>query len=592
MSLAPDNGPGSAPLGRDLSPLAQSCALWFRQAARAVKSARLYRAENPVVEQLREQLWNMLVKQLKEHGGWKLRVTSSEIRLSDEVVVRGSLRKPGQDDVVGSPEEKLPFLFYSDGIRGLTLLPTLTRREFDALFNALVLAGRGRDTQDDLMTLLWQANLGAILVESVPLEQTIYLSSRRPQGPSERRVRGQTFAWGASGAEVRADLGQIAGAQGLHRDTFDDWRLPDVHAQSAQAYQALLPHVEVSRERVMKQWAAESAEAWSAPLPELVRRVLALSPGDESRLALSHAIVTWTSSALQRSAWEEAEGALRLLREVDPERRFSMDALKDAIDELEGEVIAEQLDDAEPEDQNRFAALAVAIGTPAIGLACLVMSLCQRQRPRAGAATALCYLCADKPSLLEPWLADRRWYVVRNVVFILGQIGGAEAAELLRIAAVHPDTRVRREVVKSLGGVSRTERTPVLIQQLAARDPQLVSGALNMLSRERNPRVTKAILDRIEARDFEGLSEDLQRAFMNALGEVADDETVPALEVMLTKNAGWFAMRTFARDAAARILCRIGSPRAMAVIHAGLNSRTDAIRQACLAAVSTSREAA
>jgi len=591
MSLAPEHGPGST-LGRDLSPQAQACALWLRHAARAVKSARLYKRDNPVVEQLREQLWEQLSKHLKEHGGWRLRITSSELKLNDEVVVRGSLRKPGQEEHVGGPEEKLPFMFYSDGIRGLTLLATLQRREYDALFNALVQAGRGRNSQDDLMTLLWQANLGSILMETVPLEQTIFLSSRRPVASSEHRFRGQTFAWGASGTEIRADLGQMAGAQGLHRDTFDDWRLPDVHAQSTQAYQALLPQVDASRERVMKQWEEETAEAWTSRLPELLRRVLQLAPTDDTRLALCHAIVTWTVSALQRAAWEEAEGALKLLREVDPDYVYSQQELKESIDKLEGEEIAEQLDEAPAADQNRFAALAVAIGTPAIGLACLVMSLCQRQRPRAGAATALCYLCAEQPTLLEPWLADRRWYVVRNVVFILGQIGGAESAELLRIAAVHPDTRVRREVVKALGGVSRAERTPVLIQQLTARDPQLVSGALNMLSRERHPRVTKAIVDRIESKDFDTLGEDLQRAFMNALADVADDDTVPALEVMLTKNAGWFAMRTLARDFAARILCRVGTPRAMAVVEAGLRSRTEAIRQACMAAMAVNRNAA
>jgi hypothetical protein len=79
---------------------------------------------------------------------------------------------------------------------------------------------------------------------------------------------------------------------------------------------------------------------------------------------------------------------------------------------------------------------------------------------------------------------------------------------------------------------------------------------------------------------------------MNALSDVADDDTVPALEVLLTKNAGWFAMRTLSRDAAARILRRIGSARAMAVLQAGLISRTEAIRQACLAAMAVTRSAA
>src|SRR5580765_1736150 len=113
MSLGPDGGSGSAPIGRDLSPFAQQCALWLRQAARAVKSARLYRHDNPVVVQLREQLWEQLEPLLKQHGGWKLRIPSGEIKLTGETVVRRSQRKPGQEHTIGGPEEKLPFMFYS-----------------------------------------------------------------------------------------------------------------------------------------------------------------------------------------------------------------------------------------------------------------------------------------------------------------------------------------------------------------------------------------------------------------------------------------------------------------------------------------------
>lgn len=584
--------PSAGPLTRELSPIALACAQWFRYVARAVKSARLYRTENPMVTQLREQSWTQLEAILKEYGAWKLRISSEDIRLEDEVVVRGPMRVPGRDDIIPGPEEHLPFLFYSDGIRSLTLLPRLQRREFDALFDALVTMGRGRNTQDDLMTLLWQANLGAIAIESVPPEQTIYLSSRRPPTHVQDGHRGQSFAWGATGAEVRGDIGTMVGGQGLHRDTFDDWRLPDVHAQSTHAYQALLPQIEASRERFLGQWERERETPWHEQAVALVRRILADDDGPETRAALSHAIVSWLGTALQSAAWNEAERALSVLREVDPDRTHSEVEILEMIGHLEGDVIAGQLDEAEPDEQARFAALALAIGTPAVGLACLVMSLCERARPRAAATTALCYLCSDDPGLLKAWLDDPRWYVVRNVVLVLGQIGGSAVVDLLRQAADHPEPRVRREVVRALGSVSRTERTPILIQQLASRDPQLISATLQLLIRERHPRVVRVILDRVESRDFDQLPEGIQRAFLGALADVADDEAVPALGRLLNRDGGWFAMRTLTRDAAARILHRIGSEKANAVIEAGLRSKTEAIRLACLAAMDQARRIA
>jgi hypothetical protein len=591
MSLSPEN---VSPLshGRDLSARAASCAQWFRHVARAVKSARLYRIENPMVEQLREQSWLQLEALLKEHGAWRLRITSDEIRLEDEVVVKGPHRAPGQEHVFGGPEEHLPFLFYGDGIRGLTLLPKLQKREFESFFEALVLIGKGRNTQDDLMTLLWQANLGAIVLESVPPEQTIYLSSRRPVSQKNRGHRGQAFAWGATGTEIRADLGSVVGGQGLHRDTFDDWRLPDVHAHSTQAYRALLPQVEASRERFKRQWSEEQSQPWPDQIATFIRCLLVADGSPEMRSAVGHGLVTWLGTSLQRASWDDAERALGVIREIDPDRVHTETEIADMMAGLEGEVIAGQLDESDPNDQARFAALALAIGRPAVGLACMVMSLCERARPRAAATTALCFLCNDEPALLQPWIQDPRWYVVRNVVLVLGQIGGSGVVELLRQAADHPEPRVRREVVRALGSVSRAERTPILIQQLGTKDPQLISATLQLLIRERHPRVVKVLLDRIEARDFESLSEGVQHAFINALAEVADDAAVPALQRLLTRDGGWFAMRTPTRDAAARILHRIGSEAAMAVLEAGLRSKTQVIRLACLGAMEQPRKSA
>jgi HEAT repeat protein len=107
-----------------------------------------------------------------------------------------------------------------------------------------------------------------------------------------------------------------------------------------------------------------------------------------------------------------------------------------------------------------------------------------------------------------------------------------------------------------------------------------------MLTREKSAKVARAILDRIEAPDFEARSEDNQRALFNGLSEVADDSVVGPLEQLLTKG-GWFARRSLERVAAARTLRRIGTEKAMAVLDAGLRSRVEAVRSACLEAMST-----
>jgi len=587
MSTAIGGGQIKHPSFRDLTPAGQAAHQWFRQLARALKTCRLYHPSNPVVGQVRSQLFEPLIQGIQTYGAWSLRITPSEIFLLDEAVVRPSQRTDDEDTGLGK-EAILPFLFYRDGIRGLTFLPGLPPRDLDALFDALIAASTGVNTHDDLVTLMWQANTTHVEIDAVPMEQTIYLASRRPTGNSEGGGRqGQSYAWSPTGDEIRADIGQASGvAQGLHRDTFDDWAMPEETAEVPEAYQKILPAMEFARMRLSTEWVGERSTDWTLQAPDVLRQVYAMSHDPETLVLLARATMTWLVGAIQRSSWAEAQPTLELLRQFDPDGSLTNDELAAAMAALDSQSITERLDESETDDQARFFALAVAIGRPALDLACSVMAQATKSRTRAAACTMLCYLCNDEPQLLAPYVNDSRWYVARNAVFVLGQIGTPEVAGLLRAASHHPEPRVRRQVVASLGGVPRAVRAPILLAQLDTRDSRLLAATLNMLTRDKNPEVARAILVQIEAPDFESRSEDNQRALFNALGEVADDQVVPAL-VALLHRGGWFARRTLQRVAAARTLQRIGSEEALAALEAGLRSRSDAVRAACLDAMST-----
>jgi HEAT repeat protein len=108
----------------------------------------------------------------------------------------------------------------------------------------------------------------------------------------------------------------------------------------------------------------------------------------------------------------------------------------------------------------------------------------------------------------------------------------------------------------------------------------LLSNTLAMLGREKNPRVALSLITRIVATDFETRSDEHKLALIGALADVADDETVPALEQLLNRG-GWFARRTPERTAAARTLARIGTESALRVLEEGSRSRAEAVRAAC-----------
>jgi hypothetical protein len=571
---------------KDLSPQGQAAAEWLRRLAHALKTSRLYLPDNVIVKQVREDLVDELIKALNYFGTWRFLFLSNEILLEKEQVVRPSPIDPDLGiPLVRSPEEVLPYIFYRDGIRSMTLRKGLPRREIDVLFDALRIVGASAIGSDDLVTLLWQANLREIQIESVPLEQAIYLSAKAARKRGDSASKGLAFAWAPSGSEIRADLGQEAGSQGLHKDTFDDWPLPEVHTQAVNAYRALLPVIEPLRAGTLAQWEEERNGDWSEDAAVVLRQMLALDPGEEMQRSLAHSVVTWFVSSIRTCSWHEATRALALLKEFDPDLSRANEELEEGLGDLPEDEIVGRLDEAEPAELAHFTSLVVALGERGQGLAFNVLSSCVRMRARAAACTALSYIYGDDPRKLARHLESPHWYVVRNVVFVLGQIGGPGVVDLLRGAALHSDLRVKRAVVQALGGVSRPERTPVLMSLLQTKDSQLFSAVLNMLTRDRNPRVTRALFDRVAGPDFADLSEVNQRALLNALLEVVDEELIEPLQQVLN-HGSWLSRPSLAGIGAARALRRIGTEPALAVLEAGLRSKNEAITAACLDALS------
>jgi len=568
---------------RELTPSAQTAAAFFRALARTLKVARLYQHDNPVVDQGRKGLLAQLNDALLHHGPWRFRITPYEIWLDDQAVVRPMDSNPSSD-APRTPEEKLPFLLHRDGVRTLTLVHEVPAAEFDALFEALQTVGVGAHSHDDLVTLLWQANTQKIAIETVPFAQVIHLDTGESGGAGDHGAHQAGYLWSPAGTEIRGDLGQAAGVTGLHRDSFADWPIPEHAGDVTESFARLSHGMQFVRSRLRADLSAEAAMDWRQEARRLLGRVLDVDDDVRTRAALAHSVMTWLARSIQDAAWDEAREACELLRRFDPDGSLTDAPLAEALNQLDAEDITARLDESQNDDAGRFFGLSVGIGRAAIDLACSIMALALKSRTRAAACTMLCYLCSDSPELLARYLGDSRWFVVRNVVFVLGQIGGPAVVPLLERAARHPEPRVRHAVVAALGNCPGDERIPLLIAQLDSRDPQVLATSLQMLGRAKSPVVARAILAQIEDPNFAKRSPDSQRALFNALGDCADDEMVHRLETLLHKG-GWFAQPSLERTAAARTLARIGSEAALAALETGLRAHREAIRNACLEAL-------
>ena len=273
---------GSAVQSRDLSPAAKTCAGWFRQLARALKTCRLYRSGNPLVDSVRESAVELLLQLVRTHGGWQLRFRPDEIMLGDERVVGATTKSTARDEAIAPPESRLPFLFYRDGIRSLRILRSLPKDEAHAFFDALVTGCNQKVQTDDLVTLLWQANLSHVVVEASPLEQTFYLTEPASAGDEGRASgRGSREQGAVTGAEVRTAAGQSSGPQGLH--TFDDWPVVAGSVDVREAFGRLHRTAEAECRTTLDQWTREQDGDWDARVPELFAALVDTDPLEDTR---------------------------------------------------------------------------------------------------------------------------------------------------------------------------------------------------------------------------------------------------------------------------------------------------------------------
>lgn len=605
-----------------LSPVALATADWLEQMERLLQSARRHGPYAPHVRQGRERATVDGLDLVREHGTIALTCLPLEIRVDRESVMRAEGDEAGHP-TRGPIERQLPHLLHQQGVRALTLIEGLTREQMLALVQILVEASTAHDPGDDIVTRLWRAGLQHVRVRSAATSPLVDdradgagAAPVRVQGPDfidptpfARVLSGDAFQRPApaplpAGFEtmppvdpaLRTDAVRPPGADHVTAreapeahapepteaaDThFDDWLIPAQEASAGAIWQQLVFDEDRHMAEFHERWKRESAPSHAQQVRDFVDEVRSADSSEDMRDAVLTSLVSWVANAVQHCDWSEARQALDAVRTLDPDGTRTAEPLAQSLAGLDRDVVAERLDAATPEEQARFFALAVAIGRPMLDLLIHVLAQAGRARLRAAATTALAYTCGDSPEALRPYLHDSRWHVVRNVVFALGQIGGAAVTPMLVTASRHLDTRVRRAVVQALGQVPAAQRTPLLLQQLDTPDATLLHHALQLMTREPDARAAAALIDRIAAPDFESLSEERKLALLQTLSDVADDDAVPALEQLLHRG-GWFARKSPERTAAARTLARIGSPLALAVLQAGIGARAESVRLAC-----------
>jgi hypothetical protein len=176
---------------------------------------------------------------------------------------------------------------------------------------------------------------------------------------------------------------------------------------------------------------------------------------------------------------------------------------------------------------------------------------------------------------VDRMLEDTRWFVVRNGVSILAEVGGDRAVELITAALAHTEAKVRREAVLALakrGGEDAALLAYGMIEDPDADVRRAAAMAAGALKYGRALKLLLALLD--EEKD-----PDVLIGVVTALGQLGDPGAVNSIE---KKAVGTLLSRpsTELRIASYRALHHIGTPHAKQLVAQAAEDKDPVVRTA------------
>lgn len=134
-------------------------------------------------------------------------------------------------------------------------------------------------------------------------------------------------------------------------------------------------------------------------------------------------------------------------------------------------------------------------------------------------------------------LSDKRWYVVRNILVILRNLGDSSSVRYLYRLGNHPNPKVRQELTRTLVHFRDPEGDKLILRDMSSPDLEVCSNAIQLAGKCANPVIIKALLELLQKGGFSGQEFELKRLAINALADMGNVSVLPELErILKSKN--------------------------------------------------------
>jgi HEAT repeat protein len=182
------------------------------------------------------------------------------------------------------------------------------------------------------------------------------------------------------------------------------------------------------------------------------------------------------------------------------------------------------------------------------------------------------------PAILEN-LTDSRWYMVRNMITVLGTLGIADLAPHVAATLSHPDLRVKKEAIKALSRIPHPSSVTSLCELCFFPEETVALTATAALSSKKESEAVVALYRRVAAKPILYPNYRLAHEAIDSLRAIGTEESVTALEEILALRALWSTKKFRAmKFHALRSISKIKGERSEEVLERARRSDDPSIR--------------
>lgn len=538
---------------------------------KTIKAFRFYPLDNPALKGFKDQLFKRLQFFLNKYSIFKLQVGEYELSFKGKILYENR-----------DPKSSIAFLFYKDGIRELRFMKDIEEWEIEGFMEVI----RGRENlnelEDDIVTLLWERDLPHLSYMATDefLEETPILI---PENIHQFRSK---LVFKPLAYNVQVDL-EEEGEQDIDSLLSQMDRVPPIEDRNVYF---LTPE---ELDRLKAEVESETDPSFVFHVVDTLFEIIAWEKEPEPYQEAINILGKVLDAFITLSEFKKASellGRLNIILKTyelkDWQRESIYKLIQNAGDEIRIERIGRILDREErvqlEEVKEYLAFLQQNSITPLIK----ILGELKNSKTRRVICDVLSEIGKNSIELFLPFLEDKRWFLVRNIIYILGRIGKEKAIPYVQKVLNHEEVRVRREAVQALGLIGGSKAISLLIKALNDKDARIRAMAATNLGRIGKTIGLAALLEAVQSKDFQKREASEIKAFFDGIGMIGSNDAIPVLQQLLERKSlfGLGRMDEI-RILAANTLAMIGTPEAKALLEKGKSSKEESVRKACIQAL-------